>query len=922
MPGFRLFADFNRSGRLERTAAEHDAGSIDPGAIVVANLDNDGRRLPASVAPASEALIDANRDTKPANDNEPVPLLLVPDRGAGQHDLRIAVFAWLVSRLHVLDERKRTIRHVLGSLGAFDVGTTNSDKSFFIEARTLAGSPLVGIPSLTPRRFEINRLPPERDERRFVLSLLSRPLAGGDPLADNGTFTIAPWIMIDGTAPLERLYMVDTGDNHPSVADIRAGLPDAGKLFLVPNSVAGDDTWLQDQFEVGAFHTPGGVSRALLHLPRLRRNYTGRGATTGLPNFVRSHFPSRDVGVFDEFWQRTLPVDDVNGNRVSLPFEQSGKVREAILRPFLVRRQLLILAFGILSTNPLRTRAGEAISPRPFVNIAEALTDISEWTPLVNAQIDREIPGAASEFAQMLRGYKDDLRSRLALSNQSVQMQGTAIRVTAQDPPQPDGTPGRVVWTADISVDMANQLEERLRKMHNSQNYGGNMELGPPTDTAPYGQIFIGNGERGREEFVDTELLNFLDKQRVQPLIQVDTSWLSVAHVDEIFSIVPDRARGGTHAIIMNSTRLALDILDLALRQYVNGLPEFNDFTEIPSRILRRELNQGTSPITAMFRGKRWFHSHAAGSPEIQEPAQLYQLMAEFYGRGLSVHNVPWRPGPNSDRTYPAKMTVRELLFFESSIQLPDPNSEEGNTLSTNELIDQDKLQFLQALLQDTYPNLPLLMVPTIYDVVRHPGDSTGAYTPNAANLIVADDRLLIPKPFGPRVRPVDAIPVIREAFRENGMEPLLAPLSERFLRDSRNRLLGVRQWFRAEDLAGGSGSHASRLAAEFKDGFIDKTEDEIAAEIVNRNRTSFRRGDLRSGFHLLTIPEDTVDLFEVAIALVVQSLRVELRFVDSWTYHLTSGEIHCGTNALRRPSFRGRPPWWEFFFRAPEPAQ
>jgi Protein-arginine deiminase (PAD) len=918
MPGFSLFADFNRSGRLERTVAEHAAGAIDPGAIVVANLDNDNRRLPATVAAATEAIIDANRDAKPATDNEPLPLLLAPDRGAGQHHLRIAVFAWLVSRLGLLDERKRRVPRVLGSLGAYDFGATNTDKPLFLEARTLAGSPLVGIPSLSPRRFEINRMPPERDERRFVLSLISRPLAGGDPVTDNGTFMIAPWIMIDGTAPLERLYIVDTGDNHPSVADIRAGLPDAGKLFIVPNSVANNDTWLQDQFEVGAFHTPNGISLVLLHLPRLRRNYLGRGATSGLPNFVRSHFPSREVGVFDEFWQRSIPVDVLAGNRVNLQFEQSGKVREAMLRPFLLRNELLNVAFSVLETNPLRTPQGNPLPFDPFVNIAQALTDISTWFPLVDAEIDREIPRARTEFAEMLRGHKEDLRSRRALSNQAVQALGNGVRVTAQDPPQPDGSAGRVVWNEDISIDTANQLEERLRQMHDSQNYGGNMELGPPTDGAPYGQIFIGNGVRGSEEFVDTELLNFLDKQRVQPLIQVDTSWLEVAHVDEIFSFVPNRGRGGTHAIIMNSTRLALDILDFALRQYIAGLPSSNDFTERPSGILRRELNRGTSPVTAMFRGKQWNHSHVAGTPEIQPPPRLYQVMAEFYGRGISVHNVPWRPGQGADRVYPAEMTVRELLWFESSIQLPDPNSEEGATLSTNELIDQDKLQFLQAQLQDFYPNLPLLLVPTIYDVVRNPSDSTGAYTPNAANLIVADDRLLFPKPFGPRVRPVDAIAIISRAFRESGMEALLSRLSERWLRDNRNRLLGVTQWFRAEDLATGSGTHASRLALEFKDGFGDSSQEEIANQIINSNRSAFRRGDLRSGFHLLRIPEDTVDLFEVAIALAVSSLGIQWRFVDSWTYHLTSGEIHCGTNALRRPSFRGRQPWWEFYFRAP----
>ena len=61
-------------------------------------------------------------------------------------------------------------------------------------------------------------------------------------------------------------------------------------------------------------------------------------------------------------------------------------------------------------------------------------------------------------------------------------------------------------------------------------------------------------------------------------------------------------------------------------------------------------------------------------------------------------------------------------------------------------------------------------LVPTIYDVARHPSDSTGAYTPNTANLIVADDRLLIPKPYAPRVKPADAVAIITEVFQTTAL--------------------------------------------------------------------------------------------------------------------------------------------------------
>jgi hypothetical protein len=930
MSGYKLLSDFNRSLRLERTQAEHDARSIDPGAIVAANLDRDDRTLPARVAAGAEIPLDATLASKSARDNDPAPVLLAADRGAGQHRLGVGITSLFMHGICMLDEHKNVLRPVIGMfLRKYDFGDTQNDVSLFVEVSTLAGSPLRGFPTLSPARVDMRRVPTPLDERRFSLTMNARPLAGGATDSQDGIFTIAPWIMVDESAPLLRLYIVDTEDNHPSVEDVRRALPDPSKLTLVPSAVATHDTWLQDQFELGCFHTPAGVSLVLLHMPRLRRNYTGRGATTGLPNFVRSHFPSRTVGVYDEFWQRTLPVEDISGRRVNLNFEQSGKVREALIRPFLLRTHLLDIATSVLSANPLRDAAGRPLVLLPFVSLSQALQDIAAWAPRILSQLDRDIAAATVTAVQnLLRAYKRDVDARRAMVNDAVAVAAGGVTVTAKEPPTPGGTSPRVVWTATISCTMADRLEERLAQMHASQNYGGNLQLGPPTPDMPYGRIFIGNDVLGREGLVDPELLNFLDKQRVQPLTQIDTSWLAVAHVDEILSFVPRRRGSGTHAIWLNSTKLALDIVEAARSHYLAGLPSTDTYIDHPSSISKRELNEGTSPITAMFRGKLWHHSHQPGSAETQEPAQLYIAMAEFYQRGvLSIHDTPWIPGPGDDRTYPAKMTIRELRYFEAAYRHPDPDfvpaestpTEAAPTLSTNELIEQNKLADLRAQVEDACPGTGVVLVPTIYDIIHQPNASTGAYTPNAANLVIADSRLLIPKPFGPRVKPVDAVAIITEALTDNGQESLLNEFNERWLRNARVGLLGVKQWFRHDDMAPfGSGDDLSLLAKEFKDGLIGISDSERQQLILRANRSAFRNGNLRSGWHDITIPEDTVDLFEVAIALAAKSLGMEWRFVDSWSYHITFGEIHCGTNALRSPTFSGVSPWWEFYFRAP----
>jgi hypothetical protein len=49
-----------------------------------------------------------------------------------------------------------------------------------------------------------------------------------------------------------------------------------------------------------------------------------------------------------------------------------------------------------------------------------------------------------------------------------------------------------------------------------------------------------------------------------------------------------------------------------------------------------------------------------------------------------------------------------------------------------------------------------------------------------------------------------------------------------------------------------------------------------------------------------LAIPEETVDLFELLTQLALESLGMEVQWVDSWYYHTHGGGIHCGTNVLR----------------------
>lgn len=73
-----------------------------------------------------------------------------------------------------------------------------------------------------------------------------------------------------------------------------------------------------------------------------------------------------------------------------------------------------------------------------------------------------------------------------------------------------------------------------------SQANGGNLLVTPPTDDYPLGRIVYGhNADSGA-----CNLRTFFRNQLVQRPIELDASWLSVGHVDEVLSFLPDRNAG------------------------------------------------------------------------------------------------------------------------------------------------------------------------------------------------------------------------------------------------------------------------------------------------------------------------------------------------------------------------------------------
>jgi protein-arginine deiminase len=76
----------------------------------------------------------------------------------------------------------------------------------------------------------------------------------------------------------------------------------------------------------------------------------------------------------------------------------------------------------------------------------------------------------------------------------------------------------------------------------------GNLEVSPPVPGWPLGRIYYGhNTDTGM--MLQPDVVAFLEAQKVQAPFWIDTSWLTIKHVDEILTFVPD-SNGKPHMLV------------------------------------------------------------------------------------------------------------------------------------------------------------------------------------------------------------------------------------------------------------------------------------------------------------------------------------------------------------------------------------
>lgn len=896
MDDYELHADYDRDGRLRATPAEYAGRQEPPGALLLPNLDVDVKQG----SPGKRPRLDAEQATKSRGDDDLLSLLVRVIRPTAPPGTKLSLRATgpAAGAVRLYDARGQGIDSFTLPAGELELK---------LEARTLPGSPLLK--------------PMEGDPRQFRLELVGPEPGGRTPLPDHlPCFSISPFLIADNTAEVEEIYMCELPDNEPSRRDLAEALAAAslGKaLRLIPAVQAQKDGWVQDQFQHGFCRTPKGWMHMIVHLPRIATNVVkvDLKPSPNLASFVASHFPASNVGLFDDFWRRAVPVrDDVP----HLPFESSYPVFQQMSAVDNVKLQVLEVC------QRLKLKIEQPTEPRSWLEGRAQLDNLAKAA--VKQLKEREKEAEKTIRKTELRLQKESLESLVQTIDTILPVKNGGVELTL-----PENV--RVVLNGD-ELDI---LSDRLKQMHSSVNYGGNIEASPPTDDAPLGKIVIGTSRVSKGgKAMDPALRQFLADQKAQPLVEVDTSWLEVGHVDELLTFVPNRKRGGADfAILRSSPDVALALINAARDLHRKGLPEKHPYKEsyFFSDGAPRHTTEGKTPVSHLLRGKLWLHNHPRGGVEVLGPPRIYLELVEANSRLNTVADTPFSeitywPGPEVDRLYPAGISVHEVLHYER----------DGQEQSVNNLIEKKFLGKLDETLAKEFPKRPILRLPVLFDRISNLKDwdeatrraetTTVAFTPNLVNLQILGDHLLIPRPYGPRMRPDDAAFVLRQVLRSTGGGHLEAQVDAHYLSNRSRHLDRTTCWLRREEAIAVERPPVSRFASAertifqgisgvddvvtlFQDGFPGQDKKEIRRRILKANEKHFRAGgQLRPGWRKLTIPEGTVDLFEAYTQVLAESLGLKVHWIDSWFYHVRLGEIHCGTNVIRKPP-KNQAPWW-----------
>lgn len=269
----------------------------------------------------------------------------------------------------------------------------------------------------------------------------------------------------------------------------------------------------------------------------------------------------------------------------------------------------------------------------------------------------------------------------------------------------------------------------------------------------------------------------------------------------------------------------------------------------------------------------------------------------------------------------------------------PNPGASSLRTYS--ERVEREKMSRLRARLKAglDLTEEHIVSIPAYWevpaDVVSALGagnNMTIAENVGMVNMLVANDHLMIPRPHGPRLSPVQARLVIgrvlRRWFGEASAPAIVMPVAAEehtFWARPGESAWWIAAYFtrpppgtanpkawRTEIVEYINGTRLWAAVSGPQQAAVTVLYNAITPQITVAGGAVDEFGE----WHRITIPDNTVDVIEVYMLSVLQNLGNTVHFIENFeSYHADMGEVHCGTNAARQPpeqnpGFMDR--WWD----------
>jgi len=448
-----------------------------------------------------------------------------------------------------------------------------------------------------------------------------------------------------------------------------------------------------------------------------------------------------------------------------------------------------------------------------------------------------------------------------------------------------------------------------------SINFGGNLEVSPPVlkttakisddrggpaipehPIAPFGKLILGDGSRYP---VHPQFRQFLLAQKVQPILPIDTAWLTVRHVDEILSFICSDDERKFKMLFASPI--------------------------VMQRLLSRVLDE--APLVTMHVGK-------------------YVADMKLNAGGGSVTDL-------------SKLLTTKWNYGEVRVDdFVDKHWSHNLNLVVFKL-DPIKKRLVDGLALKDDPKWGADVLPIPMFFKKNNRSANAVWTASSigmVNMLVANGHLMVPRPFGPRLLPEQARRVLEKVFKD--VFPDDPPLVRLTLPEHHfvwarpgEPLRVIAMYFADPDISDPAKKAAARLAlikridelfqVDFKDPEklklddldpeVKKAVDKLTKDII-MDPINFAGGGIlpQAGgldsmldkdqrfreWMRVHIPGKTIDVVEAYMESILRPTGNIVHFVDDFEfYHENFGEVHCGTNAVRNPSEvsgRSLRRWWD----------